>query len=145
MYSDNSRIPLFSVVTGVAAAVLFATAAMAQEYGPSSTYTVNNGGQEEVTITSPRYSPWRSTIGAPYEEVSISVPVSYGDLNLHTGEGVYTLRQRVKYTAHNICKKLSFRYPVGLPEKYECYSHAMANANPQADAAVWNYRSPNSM
>ena len=142
MYSDNSHIPLFSVVTGVAAAVLFATAAMAQQYGPSSTYTVNNAGQEEVTITSPRYSPWQSTIGAPYRVHSMSVPVSYSDLNLHTGDGVYTLRQRVKYTAREVCDKLTFRDPVGLPDTDGCYWRAIRDAMPQADAAVWNYRSP---
>lgn len=116
---------------------------MAQQYGTPSTYTTA-GNTEEVTITSPRHPTW-SRIGAPYEEITVSVPVSYRDLNLHTGEGVYTLRQRVKYTAHNICRKLSYRYPVGLPDSDECYRRAIKYASPQADAAVWNYRSPSSM
>jgi UrcA family protein len=131
-----------SAAAGVAATVLLAGTALAQGYGSSTTtYEVNSNGQEEVTITSPTYSPWQSSIGAPYRRITMSVPVAYSDLNLHTGEGVYTLRQRVKYTARDICNKLSFRNPVGIPDSDLCYSHAVTNAMPQADAAVWNYRS----
>lgn len=131
----------FLPVIGAAAAVLLASQAKSQEYSSSSTYVVD-GRTEEVTVIPPRYSPWQSDIGAPYRVHSMSVPVSYHDLNLHTGEGVYTLRQRVKYAARFVCDKLTFRDPVGLSDTDGCYYRAVTNAGPAADAAVWNYRSP---
>ena len=141
MHFHHAHITLLSIASAAVAALLTNTA-MAQEY--AAAYAVNGGTQEEVTITGPRhYSPWQSDIGAPYRMHSMSVPVSYRDLNLHTGDGVYTLRQRVKFTAHEICKKLTFQDDNRLlPVTDGCYYRAVTNASPQADAAVWNYRSP---
>ena len=144
MYSDFVRTRLLPGIAGLAVGALFVPAAMAQDEGSPGTATANTV-QEEVTISSPKHSPWQSTIGAPYEQVTMSVPVSYRDLNLHTGDGVYTLRQRVKYTARTICNRLTFRYPVGLPDTDGCYRRAIANAMPQTDTAVWNYRSPSGL
>jgi UrcA family protein len=145
MCSESSRIKVLHALASIAAGVLLAPMAMAQESASSTTYSDKDGTPEIVTVTPPRHMPARSTIGAPIEEVSISVPVSYGDLNLHTGEGVYTLRQRVKQTAHNLCDKLSFRYPIGTPDNDGCYRRAIKYAMPQTDSAVWNYHSPSTM
>jgi UrcA family protein len=136
---------MLPVFFGFAVGVLFAPAAMAQEASSSTTYTDNNDTPEEVTITSPPRGSTRSTIGAPIQNISMSAPVSTRDLNLHTGEGVYTLRQRVKYTARSICNRLSFRYPIGEPDTDRCYRRAIHYAMPQADSAVWNYRDPGRM
>jgi UrcA family protein len=144
MYSDFVRTRMLSGIAGLAVSVLLVPGAMAQDEASPATPAAG-AVQEEVTIASPKHSPWQSTIGAPYESVSMSVPVSYRDLNLHTGDGVYTLRQRVTYTARTVCSRLTFRYPVGLPDTDGCYRRAVANAMPQADSAVWNYRSPTGM
>jgi UrcA family protein len=141
MYSEHPRRKMLSVFFGLAAGALIAPAAMAQEAGSPTTYVDRNGTPEEVTIMSPHRAA-RSAIGAPIEDVSMSAPVGIGDLNLHTGEGVYTMRQRVKYTAHTMCNRLSFRYPIGYPDTDRCYRRAIERAMPQADSALWNYRSP---
>ena len=141
MNSEFHRMRMLSVFAGFAAGVISAAPAIAQEYNPPATNVEVNTGSEEVTITSPRRPPTRSAIGAPIEEVSMSIPVAYGDLNLHSGEGVYTLRQRVRYAARSVCNRLSFRYPIGAPDHRSCYSHAIRDAMPQADAAIWNFRS----
>ena len=126
---------------GVAAGIVVAPAVLGQEVSSSTTYVDRNGAPEEVTIMSPHRAA-RSAIGAPIEDVSMSAPVGIGDLNLHTGEGVYTMRQRVKYTAHTMCNRLAFRYPIGYPDTDRCYRRAIERAMPQADSALWNYRSP---
>jgi UrcA family protein len=146
MCSKLSQIhTLSAAVIGFAASLVLAPAAMAQDEGSSPASATNDDSQEQVTISSARRSPTRSSIGAPIHEVTMSMPVSYGDLNLHTGEGVYTLRQRVKYTATRVCNRLSFQYPIGFPISDSCYSRAVRGAMPQADSAVWNYRSPNGL
>ena len=149
MRTDLPRIKSLPVCVGfAAAAVLSATVAIAQEPLDGTT-SAQSGPPEQVTITRPNYpsgySPWQASISAPYRRHTMSIPVSYSDLNLHTGEGVYTLRQRVKYTARDICNSLTFRSPVGLPDADGCYRHAVEDAMPRTDSALWNYRSPGSM
>ena len=138
MRPDFRCIRMMPAFAGLAAAVLLGSPAMAQDARATTNYA--NGAPEEVTVTSPRHGPTRSTIGAPIEEVSASAAVTTRDLNLHTGEGVYTLRQRVKYTARSVCNRLSFRYPIGAPDPDTCYRHAVERTTPQADSAIWNYR-----
>jgi len=141
MNSEFHRMRMLSVLAGFTAGVLSAAPAIAQEYGPPTTSVEVNGASEEVTITAPNRPPTRSAIGAPIQYVSMSVPVSFSDLNLHTGEGVFELRQRVRNASRSVCNRLSFRFPIGTPDHRTCYSRTIRDAMPQADQAIWNFRS----
>ena len=141
MNSELHRMRMLSVLAGFAAGVISAAPAIAQEYGPPTTRVEVNGASEEVTITAPHRAPTRNSFGAPIQDVSLSIPVSIGDLNLHTGEGVFELRQRVRNASRSVCNRLSFRYPIGTPDHRTCYRRTIRDAMPQADAAIWNFRS----
>src|ERR1700761_7364812 len=69
------RMALLAGVIGLG----FTTAASAQDYG-RPVYSAN--GPEEITITAPHRHTERSEIGAPIEDVALSRPVRYDDLDL---------------------------------------------------------------
>lgn len=93
---------------------------------------------EEVIIQAPRYrGPQRSTIGAPIEDVGISAPVRFDDLDLTTDWGVHALHTRIFVAARTLCQRLDNRYPITVSDGApSCYRQAVNDAMAQADAAV---------
>ncbi|HUJ45808.1 MAG TPA: UrcA family protein [Rhizomicrobium sp.] len=132
---------MLSVFAGFVAGILSSASVGAQEYGPPTTNVEVNQASEEVTITAPPRPPTRNSFGAPIQDVSMSIPVSIGDLNLHSGEGVYELRQRVRNASRSVCNRLAFRFPIGTPDHRTCYRRTIRDVMPQADAAIANFRS----
>ena len=136
------KIPRQIALLGAAVAVagFAATAASAQEY----TYSYRTGPgyygppPEEVIIEAPRYyhPQQRSSIGAPIEDVAMSRTIRFDDLDLRTDWGVYSLRDRIAYTARTLCKRLDFAYPVSTSDSPDCYRTAMDDGMAQADAAI---------
>jgi len=117
------------------ALMLLGTTANAQGYGYQDTaYQMSD--DETVNVTVPRYHPERSPLGAPYRYVSMSKAVYTGDLNLRTRYGARELRNRISYTARNMCRKLDVMYPVTAPDSPGCYTTAMNDAMYQANRAI---------
>jgi UrcA family protein len=124
------------------ATVFAASAASAQEYGPPMPTA---RPAEEVIVTAPRYrhGPDRSDIGAPIGTVGMTRPVRFNDLDLSTPWGAQRLRERVRYTAHALCRRLDAMYPVNAPDEpndrfgtTNCYSDAVADGMDQADQVI---------
>jgi UrcA family protein len=115
--------------------------AAAQDYGNyDAPDAYSNSGPEEVIIQAPRmrhYTPQRSTIGAPIEDVGTSAPVRFDDLDLTTDWGVRKLHDRIFIAARTLCRRLDNRYPVTVSDGApSCYRQAVDDAMAQADAAV---------
>ncbi len=134
-------------IAGAIGFALMTSTAVAQGYGYGS-YNDGYGTYygpppEEVIVTPPYYGPSRSSIGAPYEDVSMSRPVRIDDLDLRTDWGVAALRDRIGYTARALCRRLNAMYPISAddthvswPSDTNCYDHAVDRAWVQADQAI---------
>jgi UrcA family protein len=121
-----------------AAASLAAFPAAAQDYGRYNDAPGAYSSTEEVIIQAPRYrGPQRSTIGAPIEDVALSAPVRFDDLDLTTDWGVRKLHTRIFVAARRLCERLDNRYPITVSDGApSCYRQAVDDAMAQADAAV---------
>ena len=99
---------------------------------------------DEIYVYGPRPAPERSGIGAPIETVSLSDAVRFDDLDLRTDWGAEELRERILYTASNLCRALDAAYPTSgyLPtsDSPPCYRTAVDDAMAQADAAIGRAR-----
>jgi UrcA family protein len=120
-----------------AAAIVFAASgALAQEYGPPPGYAP----PEKVIVIAPHrhYSRERSDIGAPIENVAMSRQIRFDDLDLSTAWGARRLRERIRYTAHELCRRLDTLYPVSAPGESgsDCYRNAVDGGMDQADQAI---------
>ena len=82
----------------------------------------------------------RSAIGAPIEDVSISRPVRYDDLDLRTDRGVHELKRRILHTADGLCRRLDVVYPGRFypptSDNLPCRQTVIEDAMEQADAAI---------
>jgi UrcA family protein len=132
-------------------AVLAATAASAQGYYDNSGYQDDPGYQgppEQVIVIAPDYYAHRpypsNQLGRPPEQTTLSLPVSYSDLDLTTREGASELRDRVRDAAHDICSELASRYPIRMAVSEPCYKKAVESGLNRADNAIhqarYNYR-----
>jgi UrcA family protein len=132
MESDMTNI--FRGALLAAGAILAANAAMAQDYG------YQNGAPEEVIVVAPDYyahPPYPSNqLGRPPEQTTLSLPVSYSDLDLTTREGAHELRSRVRDAAHDICGELASRYPVRMAVSEPCYKKAVESGINRAENAI---------
>jgi UrcA family protein len=144
--TKSSVLARFLAISALAA--VFASAASAQEY----TYSYHAPdapryaqGPDDVIVIAPRhrYSNERSDIGAPIGDVGMSRPVRFDDLDLSTPWGAQKLRERVRYTAHALCRRLDAEYPVNAPGEPrdafgsgDCYRDAVADGMSQADEAI---------
>ena len=116
--------------------------AVAQEsgMGPSEPGPDQVTSSPEVVIVTPVHlGPRRSAIGAPIEDVSLSASVSTDGLNLQSPAGIIELRDRVWQTARRLCDRLEFRYPIGVPDGYQCIRKTVERTSDQIDAAIGNY------
>lgn len=133
--------PKIALLAGALGLSLIPLPSSAQPYG--SYYGPPRGG-EEVIIQAPRYhGPARSAIGAPIEDVSLSRPVRFDDLDLRTSWGAHALHNRISYTARTLCRRLDFEYPISTSDSPDCYRTAMAYAMEQADDAIARARGYN--
>lgn len=130
--SNTLKISLLAGAIGACALSLPAAAQPYNEgyYGPPN-------AEEQVIIQAPRYpGPSRSVLGAPIRTYGVSEAVRYGDLDLRTDWGVHRLRERIDYTAGQLCRRLNQRYPISFSSGHDCYHMAVAGAVDQADAAI---------
>jgi len=133
---------LLAGIFGVCMAALPAAAQDNNRYDAPDAYSnaYSNSGPEEVIIQAPRmrhYTPRRSTIGAPIEDVGLSAPVRFDDLDLTTDWGVRKLHDRIFIAARRLCQRLDNRYPITVSDGApSCYRQAVDDAMAQADAAV---------
>ena len=122
--------------------MLAASPASAQGYSDESVY--QNGPNEEVIVTGPDYyyhAPYPSNqLGRPPEQTTLSLPVSYSDLDLTTREGAHELRARVRDAAHDICAELASRYPIRMANSAPCYEKAVESGMNRAENAIHEVR-----
>jgi UrcA family protein len=128
-----------------AGAVLAASAASAQGYndnGPNDP-GYQNGPPEEVIVIAPDYyghRPYPSSPTRASEPTTLSLPVSYSDLDLTTRGGAMELRERVRDAAHDICGELASRYPIKMAVSESCYKKAVESGLNRADTAIHEAR-----
>jgi len=132
--SANSalRVPLLASAIALVASPVFA-----QDYG---TY----GPPESVIVNAPRIRFDTLPYSHTAEKATMSVNVSYADLDLRTYQGARELRQRVREQARAICDTLSDYYPVRQMPGTSCYKSAaedgLVHANEAIDTARQIYR-----
>jgi UrcA family protein len=130
----------YSLLAGSALALMLTAApACAQDYG-SNGDGYDNGPNETVEVIAPNFNYERKPVGAPPGKLSLSEPVSYGDLDLRTGEGAHELRARVRDAAREICERLADAYPVEQATGTHCYKDAVDAAMLRADTAIGTAR-----
>jgi UrcA family protein len=83
-----------------------------------------------VTVSVPKIVETQR-YGAVSQEISMSVRVPFGDLDMRSAEGVATLNKRVADAADYVCLQLERMYPVGAPERFYCVKEAVGDASPQ--------------
>jgi UrcA family protein len=97
---------------------------------------------EDVTVYAPREWMHRGAGGA----VSLSREVSYADLDLSTRTGVRALRERVRFTARDVCEELKGRtddrFLSGM-DVNDCARQAYRGAMSQVRTAVADARGNN--
>jgi UrcA family protein len=120
--------------------LLLGASANAQEYGYGYEDAAYSAPDENVTVSVPRYNPQRSPLGAPYRYISMSKGVYIGDLDLRTRRDIRVMRDRISYTARNMCHQLNVRYPITAPGSPGCYTTAMNDAMYQANIAIAQQR-----
>jgi UrcA family protein len=128
------------LLAGAFGASLAALPAAAQDY-PRDGYASYHG-DEEVIVRAPRYhARERSSIGAPIENVAISEPVRFDDLDLSYDRDVYRLEDRIHAKARALCHRLDVAHPIDVSDTPQtCYRDAVADAMDQVDAAVEQQR-----
>ena len=137
---------LLAVSVAALGIALAASSSKAQGYyGPYDNDGQNyRGPTEQIYVYGPRRPRERSEIGAPIEDVAISRPVRFDDLDLRTEWGADELRERILYTARNLCRQLDSTYPTSFypttSDSPPCYKTALADAMAQADEAIGNAR-----
>ena len=95
---------------------------------------------DQVIVNAPHFRHNHYRLNVPPEEASLSQPVSMGDLDLRTSHGARELHRRVRMAANEVCRQLVGVYPHGLDSSRTCYRNAVAEAQPQVDAAIQKAR-----
>jgi UrcA family protein len=115
---------------------LAASSAHAQAYGNGAADTYRNRASEQIEVIAPRHHPEESDIGAPIRNVAFSKEVRFDDLDLRTAEGAHVLKDRIRYAAGAVCRRMNISYPISADNSPPCYSTALDDAMAQADAAI---------
>ena len=126
-----------------AGATFAATAALAQGYYDND-YPYDpgyrSGPPEQVIVLAPDYYAHHAypsnQLGRPPEQTTLSLPVSFSDLDLTTYDGAHALRERVRDAAHDICGELSSRYPIRMAVSEPCYKKAVESGLNRANSAI---------
>lgn len=132
-----SRLTL--VVACAAAFGVSSGSAFAQEM-PAS----DPNATEQVIVTPPQFNITRTPVPnaashgfASAQATSISLPVSYSDLDLSTPAGMKELEKRLSVTATGICRELNRRFPSDLywsvsqfppGRRFDCVQNAVKDA-----------------
>jgi UrcA family protein len=134
--SDVMKIRTTLLAVGAFGA-LATTAAVAQDY-------YDNGPGEEVIVVAPDYythRPYPShVLGRPPDRTTMSMSVSYSDLDLTTRNGAHELRARVRDAARDICSELASQYPVRMVESEPCLKNAIGTGLNRANMAISDKR-----
>jgi len=121
--------------------VVSSSGASAQDYGYGPPAPYATVPTDTVIVTAPRFRNDHNTINVPPENVSLSQPVRYADLDLRTWQGARELRRRVHIVAGQVCGQLIEEFPVGVDgDNASCYRNAVAEAMPRVDAAIQTAR-----
>jgi UrcA family protein len=122
--------------------VVSSSGASAQNYGPPTPYPAPYVAvpSEQVIVTAPRYRNDHNYLNVPPENVSLSQPVRYDDLDLRSRQGARELRRRVRIVADQVCGRLIDEYPADVNGDAACYRNAVAEARPRVDAAIQTAR-----
>lgn len=139
LFSTGRRLPAAAATLGF---LLAASSSQAQDrYAPANTW----GSPEQVYVYGPPRGQERGATGAPIEDLSISRPVRYDDLDLRSSWGAYELRRRIAITSERLCRQLNQFYPTTLyplqTDSYDCYRRALGDAMYQVDMAIARARS----
>jgi UrcA family protein len=126
--------PLRMALLAGTVGLTFSAAASAQDY--SGNPAVARDTTEEFVITAPRHHNYRSAIGAPIEDVSLSETVRYDDLDLRTDWGIHKLHERISAKAQELCRRLDVTHPIAVSDSPPCYRTAMDEASQLAIAAI---------
>lgn len=131
--------------------IVAATVAVLCVPGASAIAQVTSGSDsnvtEQITVTPPQYNITRTPVPdaakhgfAVAQATSISLPISYSDLDLSTPAGVKELEKRVTQTATDICRELNRQFPPDLywsvtqfqpGRRYDCVQSAVKDAMAQ--------------
>ena len=129
------------VVVGTLGLAFAVLPAKAQNYAYGPDYQgATAGGANEVVVISPHFHALTSPLNTPPENVSLSQPVSYADLDLRTWRGARELRTRVRVAAAQICDGLRQIYPYTLNPHEPCFRSVLSGAIPKADEAIADAR-----
>ena len=122
-----------SAAIGVAAVLglAFAAPVIAQDDGYGYGYGYGNDGSDVTVRASPRGERDPAT-GAPLDYVSVTRTVSYRDLDLRTGYGVRTLRDRIERAAFDACNDIEMHYVPVNDDMRACIRAATREAMYQA-------------
>jgi len=109
---------------------------------PTPPTPMSTSQPEQVTVTAPREITrtrvGRSRIGAPIEDIAISEPVAFNDLDLRRPADVDQLNQRVRDAAADGCDEIDRLYPLtrSSDTRRDCIRRAIRSADAQINAAV---------
>lgn len=116
------------VLAGLTSLTLLCGVAHAQ--GPAAQPPAEVSELGEITVGPPRIVQ-RSIYGLMTKEMSMSLRVSYSDLDMRTPAGATELDRRLTEAAHLLCERLETAYPDSRPEHDTCVKEALGGAQPQ--------------
>lgn len=119
----------------IATFVTIAVALMAKSQGAVAQNASQQGELGEIKHEKVGYD---SHYGAPLEQLRLSRPVSYKDLDLSTQAGQDELKKRIRQVAQQSCQELSRTDAMNptLSDASTCVRQAVSSAAPQMRIAV---------
>jgi UrcA family protein len=129
-----------AVLAGAAGLALAASPASAQEYGSYGPAGYQTSSQEQIQVLAPQFRTEHTPLNAPFEKVSLSTEVPYGDLDLRTGYGARQLHHRIRDAAWQVCTNLRDTYPYERAANTSCFKTAYENGIVSANQAIGNIR-----
>ena len=99
-----------------------------------------NGPSEEVIVTAPYYSGSSGSVSGMPNHAKLSEEVRFDDLDLTTRHGAHELMERVRYTAREVCARLSAEVVSPQASDPSCYRNAVAGGMSEADSAIRDAR-----
>lgn len=111
--------------------------AVAQEVGVKASESDSHPPLKVVITTTLRTEPTHTGIVTPVQQVSISASVRTDDLSRQWPADKIELQNRIRQTAHRLCDRMEFQYPVGIPDGYHC-QEAVERSSDQIDTAIQN-------
>jgi UrcA family protein len=91
---------------------------------------------ENVIVSAPHMTIDHGRLNGPIGRVSVSVRVSYADLDLCTQSGDDALKARIREAARDVCGKIDEQYPVSIMSDRPCFRGAVADAVQQANLRI---------